>query len=70
MNKYCEETSSPAVANKLAIMKNDFEIRNKVHLVDEKAFRVDEEIINKEDFLSEVKSQSMNRSINSNSDYT
>jgi hypothetical protein len=51
MNKYCEDPNLPSVANQLAEMIVDFEMANKIPVDDDCDFELDNEIVNKEEFL-------------------
>ena len=53
MNKYCEDTDIPSVANRLADAIVDYEISRKIPIDDENDFEIDEENITEEQFLEE-----------------
>ena len=54
MNKYCEDTSLPTVANQLAEMIVEYETKNKIPIKDDCDFEVDDEIVTEEEFLYHI----------------
>jgi hypothetical protein len=50
LNKYCESTDIPTVANRVADIIIDYESNNQISVQDEDDFDIDDEIITEEEF--------------------
>ena len=60
LNKYCEDTDVPSVANRLAGAIVDYEISKQIPIENEDDFLVDDEIISEEQFLEECEETDLN----------
>jgi hypothetical protein len=54
LNKYCENTNIPTVANKMADMIVDYEISQAISIENEDDFEIDDEIITEDEFLRNI----------------
>ena len=54
LNKYCENTNIPSVANKMADIIIDYEINQGISIEKEDDFEIDDEVITEEEFLRNV----------------
>ena len=54
LNKYCENTNIPTVANKMADMIVDYETSQAISIENEDDFEIDDEIITEDKFLRNI----------------